>query len=795
MKKFIYTLMIAGFGLQVLAQCIDCPDDKEISTNYDDNKNCEVEEEYPTKTNQFLNSFNWAKNTNNIFHSIKLNPDAGWQVPDFSNTNAPLSMQSPFYEGYLARPAQPINDHDFHWEDGWELMWMNTGYFPNGDVYHNPGLNNNPIVDATLGLHHQKIPYIILYNRYTGKMRLLFNVFADLGQFSDVNLDIGYLDIALGENVSGVFRHVNGYDTPLDQKTSSPSFSTNFENFNNNQKWFMSDVQLGYDACACYYFSQFDFKLWGIEEYKIDLYGRSISADLKLRDDQGNPTYTNFLNMNTADADLFSKGGGALIYKSLEGMLNGYDKALKKYNDELKDYNSLGNKAMRTLMGIAKSGLNSGLQGLVPKSILKELATSAALIIAKTTDKKNYRYQETWENQDPNDPTSPWVLKTKQVNKQTGEHASQYSKDLSKVLKSSIGSMSDALFTSFYNADKKPMNKPSMPTASFTEMKITGDIKKVSEIGIGNLYNPGSFKFGGSTFNPSAYPIYNEAVGLFALLKTPALSVYKRQNYNYVDNIDPDGSNDWARWEEYENEMVVKLKSPLKYRFNHAVDIDFKKTEIYAQYQIEMKVNLNFKNTLKGLKVLHSIPEGDFVINTYVSDWYPIEMIGEFVFALSSEGILYVEIGEQPRGDNQLILNNIKLKLMSDMYFKSKGFGGTEKNTTQVFTYLMYDKDKGVDYIQSKGEYVTDKSSLIRYISNTLILENEVIDPSDDFVYEVIGNIIYINALYIELKGNISVASGYHAELQAYWEIYSEPASQISPGISLSIKRDFLQIP
>jgi hypothetical protein len=56
----------------------------------------------------------------------------------------PWHEQMPNYASYLHRfydynytPAEPRTipepERDFRWEDGWELLWMNLGYLPNGD--------------------------------------------------------------------------------------------------------------------------------------------------------------------------------------------------------------------------------------------------------------------------------------------------------------------------------------------------------------------------------------------------------------------------------------------------------------------------------------------------------------------------------------------------------------------------------------------------------------------------------------------------------------------------------------
>lgn len=808
--RIILLVFLAIYGLSTYAQCDDCYEGIDIRTNPANPENCEIEEEFSGSTNQFKNTFDWAKRSTGTngtfsFNTIKLNPNAGWQIPDFTNPSNPIYMQSPYYHGFLdLGGGTPLGDYDFAWEDGWELMFMNTGYFPNGDPYDDPdALGSTPIDPSPLQLHNTRVPYIMLYNRYTGKLRSFFNVFTDLGAANDVAFDLGYLAYKSNNptNVSGIFRHVNAYDVPLDRPTTAKAFSTHFSNPNNMTQWFMTDVQLGYDPCVCDYFSQFNFNLSAIDKYDVDLLGRSIAVEQPLQDANGNPSYTDFLNVNNGvGQNVNPDGSGLLIYKTLEDMLDNYENEIQAYKDELEDYNSLGNVAMRNLMSLAKTGLNTSLKGLVPSYILKDLSKNAVRVVTKTFDKKNYESAEQWYKDVNSPPSAPTWLTASSASKPEGQEAyeqmvadaKKYSNELSKTLKGGIGTLSDAVFSSFYTALAKPV-KPSMPTATFTEMKIKGTISKSSPIEVGALYTPGSYKFGGS-FDRSAYPVYNQPVGLFALLETPELSAFEEVKDTSIF-LAPPGQfmDDWVIRMESNAKLYLKLKSPLKYRFNHAVDFDFNKTQVYAQVQVTYNPQKQEGNTIAkqngNLKVLQEMEN----VLTVSSDWYPVEMLGENLLGIElqnfQEGVhSFVDVAT-------LSLEKITFKLMVDMYFESPGFDGYEKNTTQVFTYLMYDKDENIDFIAEKGEWLTDPASISKYALGTLVLENEEIEPTDDFVSEVIGTDIYINAEQIELKGNISVANGYKAKLQSYWGFEMNPTTQLTPAIELAIKRDFYNFP
>jgi hypothetical protein len=599
-------------------------------------------------------------------------------------------------------------------------------------------------------------------------------VFSQLGTFQNIQLEVKYRN----ENaVSGILRHLANYDIPLDRNTETYQVNTHFMNGNNINRWFIAEFQLGFDPCVCDYFSELSFDLWGITKYDVSLTGRSISADLKLKDAGGDPIYEDFLNLNSVEDDPNTGEGGALIYRSLEGMLDAYDKNLEKYQQDINDYNEPSSKARRVLLASAKTGLKYALQVPIPEEVLSGFGSGLAGVLSNSSDKETL--------------------------KKNGKY---YSKEMSKATKAVLASMSDQLFVELVTKSDKPV-KPSMPTATFTEMSINGEIDKTSVIDVNNLYTPGSFQIQAQgnpqipQFEPNSYPLYNKPAGLFALLETPSLSVAHDTSFT----VDPFASGLWY----FDNHLIMKLKEPFKYKFNHAVDIDLNKTKIYVQYIAVMerdtsrlsnaqilrqhdftkvsKTNMNIVEYVKD----QNIDVDDIML---VTDYVPIEQMGELPF-----GIKYFDtLGPTIHSSvlyNRTLLKQIKLKLMVDMYFESPGFDGTEKNTTQVFTYLMYDKDQNIDYIEEKGEWLTDPSSISKYELGTLVLENEVIEPTDDFVTEVIGTDIYVNAEQIELKGNISVANGYKAKLQSYWGFEMNPTTQLTPEIELAIKRDFYNFP
>ena len=806
--RTLYTLILFLAFHDLFGQCQDCYGDKGISTNPANPQNCELTHAYDSTLkliNPFLNTWNWAANSNGAFAPIQLNPLAGWQVPDFYNVAAPLNLQSPFYQGFLAKPAgTPIADFDFHWKDGWELIWNGLGYLPNGQEYQ--ATVSNSIVNTPLTLLHRSVPYFVLYNRYNGKMRLFFNVFAKLGTYNHINLDIGYKQKGKNTNTSGIFRLGDGMDQALDLPTKINWQSAHFENFNNINKWFMVEIQTTYDPCVCNYPSIITLKLSGVESSTLDLTGRSISTEVPLRDAKGNPTYSDFLNINTQQEN--GSGSGFAIYKTLDGMLSDYDRELKEYKDKLADYNDVGNVALRSLMGLAKNGLNVGLTGLVPSNILTGLSFDAVRVVYKTFKAKDYNNARQWVIDKTQ--TNPYQL-VDFNSKPEGEvayntmlkDAQKYSQDLSKTLKGGLGTLSDNMFATFYSEPEKPI-PPSMPTATLSEMKIVGKLTKTEGISVGELYTPGSFNppmfHQDSTprsIDFNAYPIYNEPLGLFAILETPKVMHFENKFDIFARNrLD-----------------YFKLKEPLKYRYNHSVDFNFNKTEIHGQLNIVVwyryvSETFDLLKDIDNLKILHQFTKeinGETWIRyELVSDWYPIDILGEFYFGIQSEfspDFIFLENQYQYpyvlHGIFKPQFESVKLKLLNDMYFNQLAHDGKEINSTQVLTYQLYNKESvNIEY-PTANKLITEnqKSVIKKYSAGDLILENEIIEPIDLFVEQIIGNVIYIKQNSVTFRGNISVAAGYTVVVEAFWQIDVDPNCIIDPNISMEIKRDFYNFP
>ena len=150
-KYYIYAAFCAIITLESVAQQRSCVYTHPTSTNPNDPFNLEYLGYSGSSVNNFENSFfNWYPNSNN---AIYIDPSINWVIPQFQNStpNHYYSMIWPWdantipsefsYLSLIWNPNIGINgghepllpeERDFRWEDGWELLWMNLGYYPNG---------------------------------------------------------------------------------------------------------------------------------------------------------------------------------------------------------------------------------------------------------------------------------------------------------------------------------------------------------------------------------------------------------------------------------------------------------------------------------------------------------------------------------------------------------------------------------------------------------------------------------------------------------------------------------------
>jgi len=848
---FFYLTIFLGAWFNLQAQCI-----RGISTNPQNPVNSELNQLLSggTTVNPWVNTFDWGKTNGAGFSPIVLEPNAGWQVPDF--IGGLFTMVSPYESGgsghyeYLFEPVNDYQARDYHWEDGWELLWLGTGFYPNGE----PTASYNPerIFPDASSINAKRSPYIILYNRYRGVMRVFLNVFAPLGEYENCTVELVFMNYSNGTgNLSGNLRLLNGLDQALDQPTSAFLMRSQQAMSVNVDQWMAVDFQLAFDPCVCEHPSKLQIEVSAWDTLQIDLYGRGVSLEVPIVDSKkGTSTYDrNFLSVHAIKET--AQSGGQAMYHKTDKLIEDYQNRLQRYNQDLKDYNSLENSIIRLGLNSVKDYLKTGV--LDYGNWASTLALLGADIgLTPATKEYSFRYRAPssvpeFPKEFGTIPAGPYYdgqqitgsnfIVDVRVNDDTVTMRRYDYESIEKDIKSNAGKLLGGGFDMlsmqlFPKALNKPV-RPSTPSASYTEMRFTGTVVDKDEVvSLGPFYTPGSFK-PGMSLTPFNYPAYDEAMGIFALLETPKFKIYQPETeWEWKGRFQdweggPMPGADYEEW-RYNKEVLLKLDAPLKYKLNPALDIDYENTELLVMLELEFQSlegydpafdpnaqgffndpALDFHETVGGnLKQFHGYKTNvasfhpDFAANEKVfnTKWYPIEDFGELLMALN--------INTAYRNSNphqnyppahrlaELLENRLvkaRLKILADVGFDQVAYTGEKVRNTQVFTYYLLDETQGVDYLN----YIDDEAAndLRKYQPGTLVLKDELLNSSSKKVFATVANEIQVKAENIEVYGNITVPPGKTLVLEAKDEVKVHPQAMLPLNTVMRINEHPFQFP
>ncbi|CAG5086964.1 T9SS type A sorting domain-containing protein [Parvicella tangerina] len=540
LHKLITLCFLVGYGVISHAQC-----EHDVSTDPNNSHNDQLPDLQTSgppysQDQRYLNGLDWWTPNSYSLDNMMYNPTQ----PYTTMSNIQSYNQNISDYQYLRKD---LGGEYVHPDNGWELMLANLGRYPDNVTIHNN-------VDLT------SIPYLGFYNRYTGVFRLFFQY-----GYNEPPVDaVDGVKVVLeykSSSASGILRLAKGTDRTLDKGTvatklfavAPPAGQINF--------WKSVDFQLTYDPCVCYYPSQLsiDFEFFSVTDFK--LYGRSISIEQDLIDANGNVVNADFLSgidvSNGSDMD-----GGYVMYKTMGDLVDDYISSYQAYKDELDAVNQY-NEDLEKKLVILKAFKDLVVNG-----------TSAALTAATGM---------------------PWFGALEQF---AGEVIGKDSIDLDPLVEQAKEAISKEA-TTFINKfkTKKEPTKPSMPTASFTEMQFSGTMSDYTPVNGPTFFTPGSFMNNddpNNTLNdlqnaPHGYPVYNSGVGVFALLESPKVD-FSSSSPELINQISyPSNPNGTIYFNEDLRTYQMKLSEPLKYTLNPALDIESYTME--CSYRITVKRN------------------------------------------------------------------------------------------------------------------------------------------------------------------------------------------------------------
>lgn len=156
---------------------------------------------------------------------------------------------------------------DFHPRDGWELLHKYDGYDSLGVNYLYGGTSQN-----------RPGPYVMLYNRYTGRLRVLAS-FEGINPGTELMESEITFKTALNPDIkpTTLFMKNANVAQPLSEKTSVVQAST-VSRATSTSEFFASEFDLAYDPCVCLNYSEIEFKFGVIDTARVDLSGRLIGT-------------------------------------------------------------------------------------------------------------------------------------------------------------------------------------------------------------------------------------------------------------------------------------------------------------------------------------------------------------------------------------------------------------------------------------------------------------------------------------------------------------------------------------
>lgn len=505
-----------------------------------------------------------------------------WFTPEVAMSGIPLSdmvyqdnMSSPWTDGtnsaftmfssLMGNPGiNEYSDLDPVHQNGWELVSVNLGRFPNDLVTLSEfGFSNT----------FYRFPYFILYNRHTGVLRLFGNcheLFPEIPQANAVKITLKHRDPELFD-VNGVLRLTSGLDKALDKSTDILASTVVTVQPTTMRRWFVADFQMAYDPCVCNLNSQFFFEYEAITTSTVSLSGLGNEVETQIVSAEQiyelQELFINFQNGNLQGQS------GLLMYNNMLDALVRYRTLLLKYNNTVHQVN--GNKVMVAIINYGIKMLTFGI-GNVP--------TGGA------QNQENKEIVETIIEEKPE----------LEAEDSTPEEPKLKDDEVFKELNKTIQKLSD-IFTGNLFSTEKP-TKPSPPTVRTSEFYINGNITNGDLRETARTYFPGVVggtqvsseltMFSANT-GPLLYPIYNEPLGIFALLETPKVRVTVAQDEPmYFHNVD----------HEVEHPITGIQSAPRPYIYTAS-----RNSTIQLQLEEPIKYVINPKLEFSDLKVEYSI--------------------------------------------------------------------------------------------------------------------------------------------------------------------------------------------
>jgi hypothetical protein len=721
-----------------------------------------------------------------------------WTTPSFTNSMTSslfttATIANPYYETnginwqtivgkfFPISSYSSLNTDSFPLLDpkkGWQVLAYNFGK----DYLGNPYTTTNDLKD----------PHYVLYNKYTGQMRVLFTIENNSGYQTRTNVILGFPQtgtaippgsIIPSGNIlgSGLFAMYNDPKQTLDE-ISAPTVIAPSPSVGGSQ-WSVADYTLQYDPCVCNRNSQIQVRFKNFVSQNINLSGRGVGVSYPFNSTGTPPGFGPEFMMQVAEG---FNGDGTYMYNQRDDLSKAF------YVPPMSFVDQLIKKGMNTAFNAGISAGTGGLVSLLSSAMAGEITP--------------FMNQSIRSNKD-----FTWALHAAGINGDTTGGIFHYdTKEVAGALAGLMGASTKGFSMQLYKTDD-----PTSPNFFWNEFEIkmvgtsTGDFKANRNDII--LSNPGSLL--SKTITPiKHYPLYNEPLGLFAMLRKPKIkrreNTYK--NETAKNQIDPIGyipiigpifaDNTYVKYNGNYNKLEYEIGSSIDFVLNPSAEIDYEKTQISAAWKIPIiykkacggdcnsyvvkdadKIILS----VNGKQFCQFLPDSFFNLtrsNTFIkiskdtfnddttyysTPYIPIEHFKNMRFSYDLEQRACTEFKDMPEG--------IRLSMMVHYVYKPNAYGEVNEH----FQTLDYGVEVETTTNFTKPKYILPTGGIVT-IGNTVFTKDTIIYADSIVLNGTITTINGAKVTIISTKPLLQVGGSVDPTI-SYYQGSLYPASKIIP--------------
>ncbi len=547
-QKIIQLMLLASIYTSAIAQ--DCPPQNMGKTNAEYKAliqdYCEDGNGISTDPNNLQNPA--CPDLKNDFEwRIKQDPSVVSVNPEFyivyDEFGAPKSIRNPFNDPGNHEYSHLDDNHNSNYqpEDGWELLKVDFGALSNFNTGWTQLEQDRPGLNSQLG--GAKLPYMILYNKYSGTFRFFGSLLGQMEGYETVRIELRIPERSPnypGQNTYQDLKATNLLSIqgdavqPLDQETNENVMVVFAKATNTESQFFWFDIPVAYDPCLCNIRSQLDITFTFVETANISLNG-SINGALKTESKpDGTPkavkVATTVIAAGVSTALAVKTGGAVINFQAYSDLVKlfkyipGLSSTQQDNLDKLSDYVDCGLKFAKVI-----------------KSDYKDVTASGTLTAAQ----QKAQYKAANNILDAN-TTFMSSLATGCAKKDNGATTINATANLS-------GTWTDKIIPGHTEI------LMAMPGSNWMDFEMDRE----------------PYTLNGKTV-PS-YPVYNERLGTFALLETPKIKLSHMPETSIPNQSIPIIMGSGI--EVNRGEMI----NDFEYTFNPVMNVNMDKTTILCR--------------------------------------------------------------------------------------------------------------------------------------------------------------------------------------------------------------------